>query len=75
MPGWKIHTTAASLAGLLLAGSAALPAGENDEESLPEALLEFLADREDIQGEWLDSVDYADPQWQPPQREAEQNDE
>lgn len=76
MPGWKIPNPVASLAGLLLAVSAVTAqAGEDDDEVLPAALLEFLADWEDPQGEWQDPMDYADPQWQLPQREAEQNDE
>ncbi|HHH44734.1 MAG TPA: hypothetical protein ENK49_11400 [Gammaproteobacteria bacterium] len=60
---------------VLLVASAVSLAEEADDEALPEALLEFLADSEELQGEILDPLDYERPQWQVLDQETETTDE
>lgn len=78
MPGSKRRNPAARRLGpclVLLVASAVSLAEEADDEALPEALLEFLADSEELQGEILDPLDYERPQWQVLDQETETTDE
>lgn len=81
MPGSKRHNPVVRRPGpclvLLVASvvSVVSVAEEADDEALSEALLEFLADSEELQGEILDPLDYERPQWQVPDQETEKTDE
>ena len=76
MTGWKAHTQAASVFGLVLASMppAALTEQSGD-DAPPKSFFEFLAEWEDENGEWQDPMAYEGPHWQVLDQSAENTDE